>query len=46
MKAKYKIHSLAGTDNEKTFSCPISFSLSRRYDKLKLIGHQTDPLAI
>jgi len=24
--------------------CPINFSLSRRYDKLKLIGHQTDPL--
>jgi hypothetical protein len=21
--------------------CPINFSLSRRYDKLKLIGHQT-----
>ena len=24
--------------------CPINFSLSPRYDKLKLIGHQTDPL--
>ncbi|MCU1264306.1 MAG: hypothetical protein JWM21_624 [Acidobacteria bacterium] len=24
--------------------CPTNFSLSRRYDKLKLIGHQTDPL--
>ena len=24
--------------------CPINFSLSRHYDKLKLIGHQTDPL--
>jgi hypothetical protein len=24
--------------------CPINFSLSRRYDKLKLIGHQTYPL--
>ena len=23
--------------------CPINFSLSRHYDKLKLIGHQTDP---
>jgi hypothetical protein len=23
--------------------CPINFSLSRRHDKLKLIGHQTDP---
>ena len=23
--------------------CPINFSLSRRYDKLKLIGHKTDP---
>ncbi len=26
--------------------CPTNFSLSRRYDKLKLIGHQTDPLLI
>ena len=24
--------------------CPINFSLSGHYDKLKLIGHQTDPL--
>ena len=24
--------------------CPINFSLSRHYDKLKLIEHQTDPL--
>jgi hypothetical protein len=24
--------------------CPTNFSLSQRYDKLKLIGHQTDPL--
>jgi len=24
--------------------CPINFSLSRHSDKLKLIGHQTDPL--
>src|SRR5688572_19547705 len=24
--------------------CPISFSLSWRRDKLKFIGHQTDPL--
>ena len=23
--------------------CPINFSLSRRDNKLKLIGHQTDP---
>ena len=24
--------------------CPTNFSLSWRYDKLKLIGHQTEPL--
>jgi hypothetical protein len=24
--------------------CPINFSLSRRHDKLKHVGHQTDPL--
>ena len=26
--------------------CPINFSLSGHYDKLKLIGHQTDPLGL
>jgi len=26
------------------YKCPIKFSLSRHFDKLKLIGHQTDPL--
>jgi hypothetical protein len=26
--------------------CPINFSLSWRYDKLKLIGHRTDPLRL
>ena len=26
------------------YKCPINFSLSRHFDKLKLIGHQTNPL--
>ena len=36
--------SSSGVVGQFRCKCPINFSLSRRYDKLKLIGHQTDPL--